>query len=161
MGYYTQENFSEYFWNRFDKTETCWLWKGRTKQPQCYGTIRIKGKDIYIHRLAYELTYGDISEGLVVRHTCDVKHCGNPAHLELGTQSDNVKDSVSRGRISRGVDRYNSKNSENDIITMRKRFWIDKVSYAQLARDYKLNESTVKEIVQGNSWKHLPNFKLL
>jgi hypothetical protein len=38
------------------------------------------------------ISQGGISNGLVVRHTCTNKSCCNPAHLILGTQSDNYYD---------------------------------------------------------------------
>ena len=55
------------------------------------------------HRVAYELTYGAVPDGLGLDHTCHDPHtcwlrdkcphrsCCNPAHLEAVTQSVNVK----------------------------------------------------------------------
>ena len=31
-------------------------------------------------------------------HTCDVTRCCNPAHLRLGTQSENIRDAYAKGR---------------------------------------------------------------
>lgn len=36
--------------------------------------------------------------GPVLRHRCDNPPCINPAHLEPGTQADNVRDMAERGR---------------------------------------------------------------
>jgi hypothetical protein len=60
-----------------------------------YGCYR---KHDYAHRVAYELFYGPIPEGQVVRHKCDYGLCCNPAHLLVGTQADNLADMRSRGR---------------------------------------------------------------
>jgi hypothetical protein len=33
----------------------------------------------------------------VIRHTCDVRCCTNPFHLEAGSQAGNIRDTVERG----------------------------------------------------------------
>ena len=43
------------------------------------------------HRLAYEDAFGPIPEGLTIDHTCKVKRCVNPDHLEAVTQAENVR----------------------------------------------------------------------
>jgi hypothetical protein len=53
----------------------------------------------YAHRVVWELIHGPIPEGLVVRHSCDNPPCCNPAHLLIGTQSDNLMDASVRGRL--------------------------------------------------------------
>lgn len=56
------------------------------------------------HRVSYEIEHGDIPKGMHVLHRCDVRPCINPLHLFLGTNSDNIADSVSKGR-RKGVKR--------------------------------------------------------
>jgi hypothetical protein len=63
-----------------------------------YGQKTIKGKKVHAHRDAYERANGPIPDGMVVRHTCDNPACINPAHLLIGTQKDNVRDCIERGR---------------------------------------------------------------
>ena len=57
-----------------------------------YGHFIENGKTIYAHRKAYELAYGAIPKGLLVRHKCDNRICINPDHLEIGTQRQNLQD---------------------------------------------------------------------
>lgn len=59
-----------------------------------YGTIgegRKRGKNLYAHRVAYELLVGPIPEGLVLDHLCSTRRCINPHHLEPVTQNENVR----------------------------------------------------------------------
>lgn len=75
----------------------CWLWT-RAINANGYGSISIGGFTHSAHRIAYALHVGDITEGMYVLHTCDVRACVNPAHLFLGTQQDNVRDMHAKGR---------------------------------------------------------------
>lgn len=91
----------ERFWSKVQKTDGCWLWQGATTGAG-YGGFNIKGDLIGAHRVAYELTFGPIPDGLLVCHTCDVRHCVNPAHLFLGTHTDNMQDCKTKGRTMVG-----------------------------------------------------------
>lgn len=57
-----------------------------------------KAKTFRAHRYSYQVFVGEIPEGLLVCHTCDVRHCVNPEHLWLGTNQDNVDDMVKKNR---------------------------------------------------------------
>ena len=159
MSYYKQDEFENYFWNRFDKTDSCWLWKGRLKQPHNYGTVQKDHKTIYIHRMAYTLTFGEIPDNLVVRHNCHVRHCGNPAHLEVGTQAENIQDSVKDARFPKGENHYSAKLNKNIVIEVRKRYWKNNESCSNLAKELEINEGTLRNAINGKTWKHLQNYK--
>lgn len=76
----------------------CWEWQaGGT--PTGYGTFYLGGRHVYAHRCMWELHHGQpIPPGRQINHHCDNPRCVNPAHLYLGTQSQNMYDAYSRGR---------------------------------------------------------------
>ncbi len=93
------------FWERVDKTDSCWLWKGQ-RNPAGYG-IYDRARDgvrisWLVHRVVYTLEHGPIPDHLSVCHRCEDPACVNPAHLKLGTTSDNLADAVRSGRWQPG-----------------------------------------------------------
>jgi hypothetical protein len=84
-----------------DKSSGCWLWTGYI-MPNGYGRSA-GGKAVtqYAHRYSYEYYKGAIPQGMVIMHSCDVRHCVNPDHLILGTQKDNIADKETKGRANR------------------------------------------------------------
>ena len=79
----------------------CWEWAGY-KNHHGYGRMLVRrdGKNrlLAVHRLAYQAWVGEIPADKIVMHTCDNRCCINPEHLRVGTQGDNMRDMVSRGR---------------------------------------------------------------
>lgn len=80
---------------------TCWLWK-RSVDSYGYGHLWADNRIRTAHRIAYELHVGPIPEGLSVLHRCDTPACVNPAHLFLGTQTDNMHDASIKKRLTAG-----------------------------------------------------------
>ena len=89
--------WAEKFMARVQASEGCWLWSGAPDSGG-YGRMSIEGKQTRTHVLSYLLHNGEIPEGMLVRHTCDVPLCVRPDHLILGTPKDNAQDMVERGR---------------------------------------------------------------
>lgn len=80
----------------------CWLWSG-AQNSEGYGHLQFQGKDWRAHRLSFIRHKGQIPEGKIVRHKCDVPSCVNPDHLELGTHADNGGDKARRKRSTASV----------------------------------------------------------
>ena len=76
------------FWQKVDKTDTCWLWTAA--KAQGYGRFYCGGRLHAAHRWSYELLIGPIPEGLHLDHLCRNPASVNPAHLEPVTQRENI-----------------------------------------------------------------------
>jgi HNH endonuclease len=74
-------------------------------QAKSRPTVRVGSKVISAARFVYEECFGEVPEGLLVRHKCDNAYCINPEHLEIGTHQDNMNDLTKKrmlnGRNSR------------------------------------------------------------
>lgn len=88
------------FWNKVVRTRSCWLWTA-AKNEKGYGVFGLGQETDKAHRIAWRLINGLIPQGLFVLHRCDVPACVNPKHLFLGTNIDNVRDMIAKGRNSK------------------------------------------------------------
>lgn len=80
------------FWQRVQKTSSCWLWRG-ARYPTGYGHTGLfmeLGHGGYVHRLSYIWANGPIPQGHQVDHLCRVAACLNPDHLEAVTPRTNI-----------------------------------------------------------------------
>lgn len=75
----------------------CLIWIGGATADG-YGSMRVRYKHYLVHRAAWENENGPIPDGMHVCHKCDVPSCCRVDHLFLGTNRDNIQDSVRKGR---------------------------------------------------------------
>jgi len=86
--------------NVLEDDNGCWIWQ-LGLDNWGYGMSRINGKQDKAHRVAYRAFIDEIPAGKSVLHMCDVRACVNPDHLYCGTQKDNMRDAIERGRLNK------------------------------------------------------------
>jgi hypothetical protein len=87
------------FFDKVNKTNSCWLWTAGSRGKTGYGAFKINNKVVDAHRVSYTLYKGEIPNGMYVCHTCDNRKCVNPEHLFLGSAKENWQDGFDKGRI--------------------------------------------------------------
>lgn len=100
-----EATFEKRFWAKLDKRagpHSCWEWPKSRTNSRHYPNTYFKRRHVSAHRVAYELHYRKSPGKFHVCHTCDNRRCCNPAHLWLGTPSDNIRDCVNKGRWNCG-----------------------------------------------------------
>ena len=150
---------SDDFWEKVDKTggpDACWPWTG--SMTNGYGRIWVVGRLVRAHRLAWELTHGPIPpETPHVRHVvCRNPACCNPAHLEPGTQTDNMRDRLSDGTVARGERNGLAKLTEPQVREIRQLHAEDGLGCRRLASRFGVGKATVKHILARRTWAWLP-----
>lgn len=132
----------------------CHIWLGATA-PTGYGRTWFRKKTITTHRVAYLLAHGEIPDGMVVCHRCDVTSCCNPAHLFLGTQAENLLDMRRKGRANdpHGERHPRSKLSDADAAAIRAAV-AGGARMKDLARQYGIAECTISNLCAGRFRQH-------
>lgn len=155
-----EDRFGKLFEKR--KPNDCWLWRGDVNHNG-YGRIAVGAKSegsVLAHRVAWEIANGPMPKGIwVVMHKCDTPACVNPAHLKLGTQTDNLADMRAKNRGYRGFDvqpirgedHHDCRFTEADVMLIR----AAKGGLKALADRYGVNRTSIIKIRSRKTWKHI------
>jgi len=152
----------ERFWSKVARADqdSCWEW-AYSKRDWGYGqfSIKLNGRwgGVPAHRVAWELTYGDIPSGLFVLHRCDNPPCCNPNHLFLGTPLDNVEDCRDKGRSrwACGEAAGSAKLTALNVVEIRSRYAAGGNTQQALANEYGVSPSTISGVVLLKYWQHV------
>ena len=186
------------FWSYVEKQPNgCWMWTS-SRWPNGYGffSIRTNGKSMSTgaHRAAWMIVNGPIPDDLQVCHSCDAlcepgdrsyRKCVNPDHLWLGTNLENRRDSVAKGRqakgdrhgmklhpdsaargfsngakthperIPLGSDRPMAKLTEA-IVTEARFLYQQGATHDILAVRFGVGRQTIGKAIRGETWRHVP-----
>jgi HNH endonuclease len=138
-------------WGRSVRTPTgCLEYIGARRVPG-RRIINHNGRNWQVYRLAYELTVGPIPPGMNINHHCDNPICIEISHLYVGTQAENIQDSIRRGRKARGSQASWAKLNEAQVLEI----YAARAPIFELAAKYGVNKTTVANIKDGRNWRWL------
>jgi len=114
-----------------------------------YGRIRVDGKTLKTHRVAWMLHSGDMPS-LYVLHKCDNRRCCNPEHLFLGTHADNSADKVSKGRQDRSGNSGRSRRKvDSDMSHFMFILAVEGHTQKAIGKRLGVSQETVSRYLQG------------
>ncbi len=137
--------------------DACWPWTGGLSGFG-YGRMKIGGRLISPHRVAYVLAHGDLTpdgtyHGGMVMHRCDNPACCNPSHLRLGSASENARDMIRKGRSPRrrDVDAPNAKLND-DLV---RQILASDLSSREASDRFGVEAGQIRRIRRGEIWAHV------
>ena len=168
-----EKNYTR-FWSKVNITanpDKCWEWN-RLKNIGGYGSFYLNGKMFVAHRISYFFHTKIDPANLCVLHKCDNPRCVNPNHLFLGTDADNVKDMIEKGRhnrlrglnhpsiknpgyLKRGEQSHQSKLTSEQVVEICESYYKGGITYKELGARYGVHLCQIQRIVKGEAWKHL------
>lgn len=113
----------------------CWLWNKALHDG--YGWVAIGcGKAKLVHRMFYEAKYGVvIPDGFEAHHTCGVRRCVNPEHIEPKEKSIHLSEHKTRKPFTQEI--------LNKMIELYKEGY----SLRWLARRFKARSVTIRKAI--------------
>jgi hypothetical protein len=150
----------ERYWKYAVKTDGCWEWSGFTDEMG-YGRVSaFTSDDRWVphlaHRISWELHFGPIPDELLVLHRCDNPPCSRPDHLFLGTQLDNVRDCIAKGRNNRIGHSSGVGLTELQVAKIKQRFRDGERNFTALGKEYGVSRHTISDIFMERTWKNVP-----
>lgn len=117
------------------------------------------------HRASYWAFIGDIPEGSLACHKCDVPKCINPNHLFIGTHTDNMRDMTKKGRgfSMPGEKNPKAKLTPEDILAIIAEYKRGEITLNSLGKKYQVSGTTISGIISGKDWRcfNSPQRKIL
>ena len=143
----------------------CWEWIAG-KDTDGYGRFGVSSRlNKKANRVAFLLAHGPYDDQLSVLHRCDNPACVRPSHLFLGTQAENVRDMLLKGRRRSGPPETNpfrvsppvgelnarAKLTAGDVAKIRIAY-ADGETQVSLAARFDVSQTTISRIVLRKRW---------
>jgi len=124
----------------------CWLAQ-RSRLASGYATMMVDYIYMCVHRWAWWVFRGPIPEGCIVRHTCGVRHCYNPDHLQLAEPNPRMRKMYERVRTN--PPRRAAKLTWDQVRAIRSR---QDATPKDLAEEYGVSPSIIRMILANRVW---------
>lgn len=158
---------AERFWSKVERCGDCWLWRGAIGKNG-YGNLHVGStRDgsraaMSAHRVAFELAGGDPAVP-VVMHRCDTKACVRPSHLVGGSQSENVRDCMAKGRHRPGrggprpqIGEKNGRSKINAAAASQIRAMAAAAaSWSEIGKLFGISDTHAARVARGENWRHV------
>lgn len=139
--------------------DACWDWLASKRNG--YGVIGSgqAHRVIYAHRYSWEFWIGPIPSdgpghhGWCIIHTCDNRACVNPAHMRLGSQHDNVRDMIDKGR--HGLASKSGWRLKADQVREIRSLVASGVRMVPVSERFGITRQTVSMIVNRHIWRNI------
>lgn len=136
----------------------CWEWTERLFHDG-YGMIKVEGKWRRVHRVAYECFKGRKLGRKHILHRCDNPVCFRPKHLRAGTNLDNVRDAIGKGRYrytwEKGEGNPLATLTDKKVRKIRKLYATGEFSQEALAYRFGVTQMNISCIVRRKTWQHV------
>lgn len=146
----------------------CWVWLSGQSLGYPYIGVRSSGEFVRhrANRWFYDRYIGPLEDGDHVHHRCENKLCVNPMHLQLVSPAEHGRLHVGRSLalsddererrslVMRGESSPSSKLTEQVVVAMR----LDRLggmTLKELSEKHGCSQSSVSNIVNMRSWKHV------
>ncbi len=111
-----------------------------------YAAVTVNNSVVYAHRYVMSLLLGrELVKGEVVMHKCDNPRCVNPYHLEVSSQSENIKDAYIKKRKT--VSSFRRRTKHSPLTESQKLEMVDEarrgMTRKELAERYFVSLTTV------------------
>lgn len=152
----------ESFWARVNtgRGKTCWEWKGSVNSTG-YGSLMYGGAACTAHRVAAYLSGlvptiaapKDRKQSGFVLHSCDNRRCCNPAHMRIGSYTENQLEAYARKRRTafKGETHTNARLTNRQATKIRE-LYATGLSQDALAAKYGVAQNTISLIVRNISY---------
>jgi hypothetical protein len=140
----------ERFWSKVLIGDGCWNWTA-SRHWDGYGQFSVGNTKVKAHRHSWALANGPVPRGAKVLHRCDNPACVRPAHLFVGTSSENNLDAVAKSRAALGERHANSKLTPDAVRSIRGGAETD----TEKARAFGVSRRAVAAVRMRQTWKHV------
>jgi len=128
--------------------DTHWMFTGEAIDKGGYGRFYVSPRwnSAPVHRVAYFLFKGYLPDDMEPDHTCKVKLCIAPEHLEAVTPYEN------NGRAHRRL-------TPEKVLEIDRYLREGRITKAELARMYEVTFMSITHIERGRCWRELTGRK--